>query len=482
MKAVILARVSSEEQRQNNSIPSQVYRLNEYTVRKNLEVIRTFELVESSTKGKRKQFNEVINFIKKQKEPIALVADTIDRVQRSFRESTVLDDLRREGKVVLHFYRENLIIDEKSNSADILRWDMGTMFAKSYVTQLSDNVKRGLEEKVRRGEWTSKAPFGYKNITRENGKKWIVPDENAIVVCEIFKKYTHSSHSVGSLTKWLYDTYDISKPTSKIHKILRNPFYCGVMCLKGQLLPHSYEPIISKELFDMAQNKLDGYHKAPFNYSEKPFIFRGLITCADCGCRITAEMKKGHVYYHCTEHKGKHGAKWFREEEIIKQLNDVIVRISPTDEQYAEVMLALKKANEDKDRMRREIHKKIMLELASVEKSSCRLLDLYLDGKVDEDLYKIKNEELKNKKLKHESHLASLSKVTNDWYNRAVDIVNVMKKAPLVLESGSEIPKKQQFLNLLFSNLEIKNNHLCYSLKEPFNSMVFDKNIPDGWG
>lgn len=54
--------------------------------------------------------------------------------------------------------REGLVINQMSNSSDILRWDMGVMFIKSYVTQLSDNVRRSQDEKLKNGEWLSKAP------------------------------------------------------------------------------------------------------------------------------------------------------------------------------------------------------------------------------------------------------------------------------------------------------------------------------------
>ena len=60
--------------------------------------------------------------IRKSKETIALVADTIDRVQRSFKESVVLEELRKEGKAEIHFMREGLVLNVKSNSSQILQY------------------------------------------------------------------------------------------------------------------------------------------------------------------------------------------------------------------------------------------------------------------------------------------------------------------------------------------------------------------------
>ena len=83
MKAVILTRVSTKMQEERLSLCAQSKRLEEYAERRELDVIKRFEIIESSTRGERKRFMEMINFCKKQKETIAIVADTVDRVQRS---------------------------------------------------------------------------------------------------------------------------------------------------------------------------------------------------------------------------------------------------------------------------------------------------------------------------------------------------------------------------------------------------------------
>ena len=50
-----------------------------------------------------------------------------------------------------------------------------------------------------------------------------------------------------------------------------------------------------------------------------PFYIVGCYAVPHCGLAITPEKHKGHVYYHCTQYNGKHGAKWLREEEITEQ-------------------------------------------------------------------------------------------------------------------------------------------------------------------
>jgi DNA invertase Pin-like site-specific DNA recombinase len=160
MKAIILARVSTKEQEEGHSIAAQRQRLIDYCARKGLDVIRTFEIVESSTRGERKEFSAMLDFAKSQEQTIAIVADAVDRFQRSFKESVLIDDLIRREQVELHFYREGMVIGKGASSTDIMRWDFSVMGAKSYVLNLSENVRRSLEYKRRNGEWGGKAPLG----------------------------------------------------------------------------------------------------------------------------------------------------------------------------------------------------------------------------------------------------------------------------------------------------------------------------------
>lgn len=64
-KAVILVRVSSREQEEGYSIEAQLTRLHKYCERRGLEIIKEFIIVESSTRGERENFYEMIAYIKR---------------------------------------------------------------------------------------------------------------------------------------------------------------------------------------------------------------------------------------------------------------------------------------------------------------------------------------------------------------------------------------------------------------------------------
>jgi|GEM_PF-5597054 len=63
-EAVILSRVSSRDQEDNTSLETQDERLEKYCKRKELQIICKFQIVESSSRGERKEFMNIIKFIK----------------------------------------------------------------------------------------------------------------------------------------------------------------------------------------------------------------------------------------------------------------------------------------------------------------------------------------------------------------------------------------------------------------------------------
>ncbi|WP_425362878.1 recombinase family protein [Candidatus Tisiphia endosymbiont of Hybos culiciformis] len=154
IKAIILSRVSSKDQEEGYSLEVQKDRLEKYCERKGLHIIQSFKLVESSTKGDRKHFMEIIKFIKKEREPIAFVADKVDRIQRSQKESPILDELIKQGKLELHFNSEGYVIHQQSSAHELMMWGIGVVVAKCHTDLLSENVRRSFKQKIEvHGEW-----------------------------------------------------------------------------------------------------------------------------------------------------------------------------------------------------------------------------------------------------------------------------------------------------------------------------------------
>ena len=480
MKAIILARVSTEEQMsEGQSIPAQLARAREYASRKDLEIQSEHKFDESSTKDQRKKFEQVVEEIKKAKEKVALIVETVDRLQRSFRESVLLDELRKEGRLDIHFIRENLVIHKDSNSSEITRWDMAVLVAKSYVLQISDNVKRTFELKIRNGELPHKAPIGYLNTADEKGGKMIKPDPaKAHLVVKIFELYAVGTYSMATVAKMVGEMgLKSSTKTPKMLKlrqieaILKNPFYYGQMLYKGQLYPHKYEPLISYDLWQKCKEVRESYKKKPTKHASKPFILKGLIKCKKCGCAITPEIQKGkYIYYRCTNYKEICKRVWIREEELLEPIKKMLKNLALPQKDIDDITKDLRTVEQSKN----EFHQKALAGLrVEYDKVDNRIKVMYedrLDGRITPDMYDNKLKEYKEKQQKLTIEMSKYQRANQNYYLTANKVLSLAQRAYEVFE-GSEVEEKRQFLNFLLQNCQLDGRKLVFFLKSPFNSL-----------
>lgn len=321
MKAIIIARVSTEEQKEaGNSLPAQMTRLKNYCQRKNLQIIKSFSFDESAYKTKRNDFDKIVEFVNQQKEKIIVCLDKVDRLSRNIFDKRVseLYEKALTDQIELHFPSDGQIITSQISATEKFQFSISLGLAKYYSDAISDNVKRVQDQKLKDGIYPSKATFGYDNVTLESGKKWIeINPSNAQVVKKMYEWYSTSSFSLSEIRLKVKETFNISFSKGNVDRILKNLFYCGTMVYNDTEYPHAYDRIISKELFDKVQEIKAGFHKKRFKYAGLPFLYRGLIRCAECGCSITPEKKtkksgRTYHYYHCTQYNGKHNAEWIR--------------------------------------------------------------------------------------------------------------------------------------------------------------------------
>ena len=84
MKAILIARVSTEEQKEaGNSLPAQVARLERYCQNKGFKIIKVCSFDESAYTDNRDEFDRILDFIIEQKEKLAVCCDKVDRLTRN---------------------------------------------------------------------------------------------------------------------------------------------------------------------------------------------------------------------------------------------------------------------------------------------------------------------------------------------------------------------------------------------------------------
>lgn len=127
------------------------------------------------------------------------------------------------------------------------------------------------------------------------------------------------------------------------------------MRTKYGLAEHHYQPLISTALYQQVQNVTAGYHKKPHKKISEPFILRGMITCAHCGCTVNPEIhKKRYIYYSCTNAKRICKKVYIREEPLVESLSKYFDYIALSEKQIAEVTSYLKKIHESESLFHKE--------------------------------------------------------------------------------------------------------------------------------
>ena len=386
MKAVILARVSTKEQEeQGHSLPAQIRRLQEYAKKKDFEIVETFSFHESAGDKIRKKFEEVVAYIRSHKDTKVILCENVDRATRNFKDAVDLDEMRRKEGLEIHFVQDGFFINKDATGNQMFMWEAKVFLAKQYLNRLSDDVKRSYEQKIQNKEWITKPKIGYVGVHDETGKRTnIIPDPlRSQFIVKMFEMYATGTSSTKQIQEvmeklGLRSNTKTPKPLPRgqIYIILRDPFYYGEMRIKEVLYPHKYQPLISRQLFDRVQDVFKGYNKKPFRYACKPFAFRGLIKCAECGCTITAERTKNRYnYYSCTNSHKIHAKRLYvNENDLFKPVERVLRKISLTEGQKTRLMTLLAQSEDAKSEFFEASMKTLRAEYDRYEKRKSNLL------------------------------------------------------------------------------------------------------------
>ena len=151
MKAILIARVSTEEQREaGNSLPAQVIRLEKYCQNKNFEIIQVCSFDESAYTDDRSEFDRIIDLILDQQEKIVVCCDKVDRLSRNVfdKRISILYEKALCDQIELHFVSDGQIINSRISAVEKFQFSISLGLAKYYSDAISDNVKTSYGTKI----------------------------------------------------------------------------------------------------------------------------------------------------------------------------------------------------------------------------------------------------------------------------------------------------------------------------------------------
>ena len=354
-----------------------------------------------------------------------------------------------------------------------MRLGLNGVLAQYYSDAISDNVRRRLDQKLRDGEWIGQAPFGYKNVDLDNGKKWVEKDLlKAEAVLAAYQWYGSGNYSLKLIKQKIQEEYGFVLGISQLDLILKNPFYMGEMRVKGKLYPHKYDRIITEDLYEKAETVRQGYAIKPMQYAGLPYAYRSLITCEDCGCKVTFEKKKSqYVYGHCTQYRRKHGAAYVPEDEFTKQLLEVFKSIAMPQNAYEEVTTTLTQEHEAKMQTKAEAISRLDAEIEKYSKRIERIYDDYIDDLITKETYERKHQEFLKAQKKLDRERTTFELIHDEQFDAASHLLRLSRNAPNIFKKAN-FEQKRALVNMVLSNLRLKGNLLRWELKKPYDTMA----------
>ena len=428
--AAIYARVSSERQKEEQTIGSQTAVLKEYAAAEGYTVAAEWIFQDEGYSGSLlvRPGLERLRDLAAEGQIETILVYSPDRLSRKYAYQILLtEEFARNGVEVI-FIRS----PQAATPEDQLLLQFQGMIAEYERAQIIERTRRGKRYRAKGGliNVLSGAPYGYRYVKKSetSGAVYEVMEPQAAVVRQVYRRYTEEGLSIGQITREL-NVEGIATRTGKsrwerstVWGMLRNPAYKGSACFgktekterkkitrqlrqRGGFAPRSSSnrerpsqewieiavpAIVSEETFALAQERLEKNKHFSSRHTKEPTLLQGLLVCHRCGYAYyrtsTRTSSRKLYYYRCLgsdAYRHCHGSV----------CNNRPIRQDYLDELVWKQVVGMLEnpalVRTEIDRRIREIHQShpskvrketLINERARVQKGIDRLLDAYQEG------------------------------------------------------------------------------------------------------
>jgi DNA invertase Pin-like site-specific DNA recombinase len=478
-KYFLYARKSTEdEERQVMSIEAQIVELEEYAKREKLEIVERFIESKSAKKPGREVFNEMMAKINESKEAVGLLAWHPDRLARNSVDGGQIIYLIDTGKLVsLRF--PTFWFEPTPQGLFMLQVAFGQ--SKYYSDNLAENVKRGVRQKLRRGEWTGFAPIGYVNNAKTRN---IEPDPTkARVIAKAFEEFSQGKHTLESLAERL-KFLGVASKTGKglckavVKHMLSNPIYTGLIVHNGETYEGKFSPIVSLTTFETVQRILKDRAKPRKSKKSHNFPFVGLLRCGECGAAITAQYAHGHGgtyrYYRCTKRLGPCSQRYLREDLMAHQLKEQLSKVALCQEWTEKMRAQVDVWGKEQTQVSKSFAQNLEVRIKETEEKLNKLVNAFLDGTIEKETYLIKKDELIKLKTELLERKRALDTKCQGWNELLREWLNLACHVEK-LASSEDFYEIKSLVEKIGTNRRLLNRIVLLDFKKPFDLIPYYK-------
>jgi site-specific DNA recombinase len=402
---VIYVRVSTDDQALGKSLEAQQQDCEQYARRMGWTILRIFsEPGESAKSAERPVFQEMVRFCQQRRHRVSrIVFWKISRYMRNIEDG-------------FHFIRELKGVDCRIASATEPIPDgpegklllTNLLLHADYENEVrSRQTRRVMEQLSLQGYWVHQAPYGFRVARDAAGFPVLVEHADtgpAIrhVFTSIAAGQMNSSEALAYLRAQGVKGCRASSAFSmrSLHDLLRKEIYCGRVrnsYTGGRAVAARFAGLVDEAIFDRAQARLSGrVEAAPRRRVRDDFPLRGFVECSGCGRPLTASWSKGrsgrYAYYACPSCAGHRIRKEDLERHYAELLDGITVRVSGRMAAFRALLLeewqaVHGQAHQERDRARARVRQ--------LNEKAERLLDKLLDGTIDDEAYRVRDQALK---------------------------------------------------------------------------------------
>jgi site-specific DNA recombinase len=407
MRAIIYARVSTDEQGDNFSLPSQIDACRTYATERGMQVVAELQDVQSGAVLERPGLARARE-LARQRQIDAVIVYSLDRLSRNVAHTLLLRDELTEAGVTLHTCTRG----QASDTPEGRMFDtLESAFAEYERLKIRERMMRGKRQKAANGQVVGEgaAPYGYRlEGSKRDRRLVIVPEEAEIVkmiycwrvidgtsVCEIARRLNDmgapppsvvNPHSIGAYRR---KHADACWTKNTVNRILANPTYAGSVAQYDAIV--TTPAIIDQETFELARIAAQRAKEQARRNTKHSYLLRGRVRCAVSGYAMCghSSAKDGRTYrYYRAQKPGGRALNTCLWETRAEPLEQAVWQwvVSLLDETtIREAISAARAADADRqaeyDRRRTAIIDAIERLRGQVD----RLIDAYTQGVIDRE-------------------------------------------------------------------------------------------------
>lgn len=454
--AVIMSRVSSDDQARGYSLGVQFEQLTKYCQRNDIEIVKHFREDHSAKDFNRPEFKKFLKYATQHKNQIDyFFMTTWDRFSRNMTDANLM--LRKLNGLGIEVQAIEQPVDFSIPESKAML-AIYLIFPEIDNDRRSLKIKGGIRGSLKAGRWCRKAPIGYKNARDHDNKPIIVPSQYAKHIQYAYEQIIKGK-SQAEIRKAIKDN-GLVISRNNLSLILKNPIYMGKIVVPAKddepkvLVEGLHDAIIPEEVFYQVQNILSKRkrksNRPVYNSMREELPLRGLLYCSSCQSKMTgspsrSQNGKKYFYYHCNSCKQDRVSAITVDKTIESILDDFKFR-KEAETIYEMMVNKLLSGNEQQATIKRT---KLKTEIEQTTKRLENLQDLLVDGEINSEAYSEAYERYNSKREELKQELNGLQKGSSDyrtWLNRGIHLLKNLK----VHYKKSSVKQKQKLLSSIF--------------------------------